>query len=110
MSEELYSECKARGADWLELPTQNVLLKSAFTGKTKRVKRQALVPIKVNDVPTDQTLLISSQLVTPLILVVIDFPRKAIIVNADDKDTAIKIDLVKALFVKHGGVCRRKLL
>jgi hypothetical protein len=46
MSEELYSECKARGADWLELPKQHVLLKSAFTGKTKRVKRQALVPIK----------------------------------------------------------------
>jgi hypothetical protein len=103
MSEELYSECKARRADWLELPTQNVLLKSAFTGKTKMVKRQALVPTKVNDVPIDQILLISSQLVTPLILgmdfcvenqVVIDFPRKAIIVNADDKDTVIKIDLV----------------
>jgi hypothetical protein len=103
MSEEFYSECKARGADWLELPTQNVTLKSAFTSKTKRVKQQVLVPIKVHDVSIDQILLISSQLVTPLILgmdfcvenqVVIDFPRKVIIVNNDDNDTAIKIDLV----------------
>jgi hypothetical protein len=78
-------------------------LKSAFTGKTKRVKRQAFVPITVHDVSIDQILLISSQLVTPLILgmdfcvenqIVIEFPRKAIIVNADNKDTAIKIDLV----------------
>jgi hypothetical protein len=27
----------------LELPIQNVVLKDAFTGRTKRVKRQALV-------------------------------------------------------------------
>ena len=43
ISEVLYNEFKARGFYSLELPTQNVVLKSAFTGRTKRVKRQALV-------------------------------------------------------------------
>jgi hypothetical protein len=42
ISEELYTDFKATGLDSLELPTQNVVLKSAFTGRTKRVKRQAL--------------------------------------------------------------------
>jgi hypothetical protein len=40
ISEESYNEFKARVLDSLELPTQNVVLKSAFTGRTKRVKRQ----------------------------------------------------------------------
>jgi hypothetical protein len=35
ISEELYNEFKARGLDSLELPTQNVILKSAFTGRTQ---------------------------------------------------------------------------
>jgi hypothetical protein len=46
--EELYSDFKTRGLDSLELPTQNVVLKSAFTGRTKRVKRQALAKILIN--------------------------------------------------------------
>ena len=65
---ELYSEYKARGLKSLELPTQNMVLKSAFTGRTKRVKRQALVKLKVNNVSLDQIILIAPQLVTPLLL------------------------------------------
>jgi hypothetical protein len=68
ISEEMYSEFKTMEANWLELPTQNVILKSAFTGKTQRVKRQMLVQLKVHKVSIDQILLISSHLVTPLIL------------------------------------------
>jgi hypothetical protein len=41
ISEELYNKFKARGLHSLELPTQNLVLKSAFTGRTKRVRRQA---------------------------------------------------------------------
>jgi len=59
ISEELYSEFKARGLDSLELPTQNVVLKSAFKGRTKRVKRQALVKLQINNVSLDQIILIS---------------------------------------------------
>jgi transposase InsO family protein len=105
ISEEMYNQFKTMGANWLELPTQNVILKSAFTGKTQRVKRQVLVPLKVCQMSIDQILLISSHLVTPLILgmdfcienqVVIDFPKKELTVNAQDKETAITIDLINA--------------
>jgi len=34
----LYSEFKARGQNSLELPTQNVVLKSSFTGRTKEIR------------------------------------------------------------------------
>ena len=37
-SEVLYSEFKARGQNSLELPTQNVVLKSSFTGRTKEIR------------------------------------------------------------------------
>jgi len=103
ISEELYSEFKARGLDSLELPTQNVVLKSAFTGRTKRVKRQAFVKLQINNVSLDQIILISPKLVTPLLLgmdfcmdnhVVIDFPKKMIVINADDEDSATEVDLV----------------
>jgi hypothetical protein len=83
ISEELYNEFKAGGLDSLELPTQNVIMKSVFTSRTKRVRRQALVKIQINDISLDQILLISPELVTPLLLgmyfcmdnhVVIDVP------------------------------------
>ena len=102
-SEELYSEFKARGLDTLELPTQNVVLKSAFTGRTKRVKRQALVKLKINNLSLDQIILISTQLFTSLLLgmsfcmdnhVIIDFPKKIIVITADDKDRATEVHLV----------------
>jgi hypothetical protein len=68
ISEELYNDLKARGLDTLELPIQNLALKSALTGRTKRVKRQALVQLQINKVLLDQIILISPELVTPLLL------------------------------------------
>jgi len=80
-----------------------VIIKSAFTGRTKRVRRQALVKIQINDISLDQIIWILPQLVTPLLLgmqffmdnhVVIDFPKKTIIINADDEERATELDLV----------------
>jgi hypothetical protein len=80
-----------------------VVLKSAFTGRTKRVKRQALVKLRINNVSLDQIILISSQLVTTLLLemdfcmdnhVVIDLPKKTIVINANDEESATEVDLV----------------
>jgi len=94
ISEDLYNKFKARGLHSLELPTQNVVSKSAFAGRTRRVRRQTLVKLQINNVSLDQIILISPQLVTPLLLgmdfcmdnhVVIYFPKKTIIINADDK-------------------------
>ena len=88
--------------DSSELPTHNVVLKSAFTGKTKRVKRQALVKLQINNISLDKIILISPQMVTPLLLgmdfcmdnhVVISFPKKTIIINADDKGRATEVNL-----------------
>jgi len=80
-----------------------VVLKSVFTGRTKTVKWQALVELQINNVSLDQIILISPQLVTPLLLgmdvcmdnhVVIDFPKKVIVINADDEESATEVDLV----------------
>jgi hypothetical protein len=103
IEEESYNDFKATGLESLELPTQNVVLKSAFTGRTKRVKRQGLIQLKVNNNLLDQIFLISSQLVTPLLIgkdfcmdnhVVIDFPKKAILINADAKESATEVGFV----------------
>jgi hypothetical protein len=103
ISEELYNDFKARGLHSLELPTQNLLLKSAFTSRTKRVKLEALLQLQINNVSLEQIILISPQLVTPLLLgmdfcmdnnAVIDFSRKSIVINADDEESATKVDLV----------------
>ena len=68
ISEERYNEFKAKGLDSLELPMQNVVLKIAFKGRTKRIKWKALVKLQINNVSLDQIILISPQLVTPLLL------------------------------------------
>ena len=103
ISEELYSELKTKGLNSLELPTQNVVLKSAFTGRTKRVKRQALIQLRIRNISVDQIILISPQLVTPLLLgmdfcvdnrIVIDFPKETIIINTNDDESATEVNLV----------------
>ena len=101
ISEERYNEFKAKGLDSLELPMQNVVLKIAFKGRTKRIKWKALVKLQINNVSLDQIILISPQLVTLLLLgmdlcvdnhVVIDFP-KIMVINADDEESATEVDL-----------------
>jgi len=78
-----------------------VNLKSAFAGRTKSVKRQVLVKLQINNISLDQIILISPQLVKTLLLgmefcmdnhVVIDFPKKTIVINADDEESATKVD------------------
>jgi hypothetical protein len=102
ISEELYNKFKARGLNSLELPTQNVVLKSAFTGRTRRVRKQALVTLQINNISMDQILLISPHLVTPLLLgmdfcidnQVIDFPKRKINIRTDCKESTTTADLV----------------
>jgi hypothetical protein len=98
----MYQELKSEGANWLELPTQSVLLKSAFTGKVQRVKRQVLVPLTIHTANIEQVMLISPKLITPLILgmdfcienqIIIDCPKAKIIMNAYNKRTALNLCL-----------------
>jgi predicted aspartyl protease len=103
MSEELYEELKTKGHS-LELPAQNVVLKSAFTGKIKRARWQALVKLHINNTSIDQIILISPQLVTPFLLgmdfytdnhVVINFHNNTLIINAGNEGSEALLDLVK---------------
>jgi hypothetical protein len=102
MSEELYEELKLKGLDSLELPMQNVVLKSAFTGRTKKVRRQALMKLQI-DITTDQIILIVPQLVTPFLLgmdfctdngVVINFQNNTLVINASNEGSEAILDLV----------------
>jgi hypothetical protein len=60
------------------------------------------VHLQINNVSLDQIILILPQLVTPLLLgmdfcvdnhVVIDFPKKTIVINADDEASATEVNL-----------------
>jgi hypothetical protein len=50
MNENLYEKIKQRGNSYLELPAQHLALVSAFNDKSRRVKRQIFVPLKLGTV------------------------------------------------------------
>ena len=94
MSEELYSEILGKGVKCSELPAQHVLLQSAFSDKTKRVKRQILLEIQFRSKVIDHVFLVSGQLATPLLIgtdfctlleAVIDFSRKKVTLIIDGR-------------------------
>jgi hypothetical protein len=69
----------------LELAVQNAVLVSAFGNKTKRIRIQAMMPIRINDIVVDHIFLISPQLLTQALLgmdfcqmnnVIINFPEQ----------------------------------
>ena len=66
MNEDLYERMKQRGDQYLELPAHLTLV-SAFNDKSRRVKRQIFVPVKLGTVVIDHVFLVS-QLLTLAIL------------------------------------------
>jgi len=68
LNEGLYNKLRHAGLQCLELPTQHVNLISAFSNKSKRVKKQALLEINIGDTKLDQVVLLSAQLLTGVIL------------------------------------------
>ena len=68
MNECLYNQLKHHGLNCLELPTQHVNLLSAFSKKSNRVKRQALLKFKLTTTEVNQVVLLTPQLVTDVIL------------------------------------------
>jgi hypothetical protein len=65
LSEEVYLKLKLRDEFLQELPVQSVVLISAFGSKTSRVKRQSLIPLKINGDEFENNFLICPQLVSP---------------------------------------------
>jgi hypothetical protein len=74
LSEELYLELRSEGVEGLELGVQNAVLVSAFGNKSKRIRVQAMIPIRIDDIVMDHIFLISPQLLTQALLGV-DFCR-----------------------------------
>jgi len=64
MNEDLYERIKQRGNKYL---AQHLTLLSAFNDKSRRVKRQIFVPVKLGTLVIDHVFLMS-QLPTPAIL------------------------------------------
>jgi hypothetical protein len=84
-----------------ELSAQHVLLQSAFSDKTKRVKRQILLEVQFRSEVIDHVFLVSGQLATPLLIgtdfctllqAVIDFSRKKVTLTIDGRRE--KVDFV----------------
>jgi hypothetical protein len=94
-----------------------VVLKSAFRGRTKRDKRQILVQLQINNMLLEQIILISSQFVTPLLLGIdacidihiICFPKKTIIIKADDEENATEVNLVNETQNSNSGIDSRTI-
>jgi hypothetical protein len=68
VNENLYEKIRQRGNKYLELPTQNFTLVSAFNVKSPWVMKQTLLPEKLGTVPLDHVFLFSLQLLTSAIL------------------------------------------
>jgi hypothetical protein len=92
MNENLYEKIKERGNKYLELPAQHLTLVSAFNDKSRRVKRQILVPVKLGTVCTDHVFLVSSQLLTSAILGVDFFINNSVIINFPGRCALFKVD------------------
>ena len=68
MNENLCKKIKQRGNHYLELRAQQLTLISASNDKSRRLKRQIFVPVKLESVFTDHVFLVSPQLLTAAIL------------------------------------------
>jgi hypothetical protein len=49
MSERIYCELLKAGIKYRELPVQNVVLRNAFGGRTRRIRKQAYLEFKLRE-------------------------------------------------------------
>jgi hypothetical protein len=87
MNENLYGKIKQRGNKYLELPAQHLTLVSAFNDKSRQVKRQIFVPVKLGIVLIDHVFLVSPQLLTSAILGVDFCINTSTIINSPERCT-----------------------
>jgi hypothetical protein len=90
MNEHLYNQLVHEGLKCFELPTQNINLLSAFSRKSNRIRKQAMLDVEVGDVEMTQIVLLSPQLLTDVILgldflidskAVINFARRCMVLE-----------------------------
>jgi len=68
LNEQLYNKVRLLGLNCLELITQHLNLVSAFNERSKRIRKQALLEIQIDDSTVDQVVLLTPQLLTDAIL------------------------------------------
>ena len=99
MNEHLYNQLKHQGLNCLELPTQHVNLLSAFSNKSNRIRRQALLSFKIEAKDIHQVVLLSPQLVTDVILgldflmdyvAIINFSEKSMSLSFRDESVKVQ--------------------
>jgi hypothetical protein len=94
LTEELYHKLRSVGVETLELGVQNAVLVSAFENKTRCIRAQAMLPIRIADIVVDHIFLISPQLLTQALLgvdfcqmnnIIINFPAQCFTMERDGK-------------------------
>ena len=104
MNEHLYNRLRHEGLKCFELPTQHVNLLSAFNKKSNRVKKQAMLDVKIGDLKINQIVLLSPQLLTDAILgldflvdykAVINFAERSITLKINGENTKIEFIGIK---------------
>jgi hypothetical protein len=68
MNQELYDKLRDKGMNNLELPVQNINLVSAFSDKSRKLKKQAVLTLNFGEVSVDQIFLIAPGLMTEVLL------------------------------------------
>jgi hypothetical protein len=88
------------GMKSLELPAQNAVLQSAFTGRYQQVRKQAMIEVLSGSVRIDQIFLISSKLITSILLgvdfckengVILNFPERKLLINARNNGESVEV-------------------
>lgn len=68
VAEQLFERLTSKGAQLLSIPAVNCTLRSAFGGRSKRIKLQALIEIKIGEVTFEKIVLIAPNLVTDMLI------------------------------------------
>jgi hypothetical protein len=104
MNEHLYNRLRHEGFKCFELPTQQVNLLSACNKTSNRVKKQAMLDVKIGDFKVNQIVLLSPQLLTDAILgldfrvdykAVINFAEQSITLKINGENTKIEFIGIK---------------
>ena len=92
LNEQLYNKLRLLGLNCLELPTQHLNLVSAFNERSKRIRMQALLEIRIGDSAVDQVVLLSLQLLTDAILGLDFLIDHAVELSFPDRKVFLKIN------------------
>jgi len=92
LNEQLYIKLRLLGLNCLQLTMQHLNLVSAFNDRSKRIRKQALLEIQIDDSTVDQVVLLSPQLLTNAILGLDFLIDHAAELSFPDRTVSLKIN------------------